>query len=202
MGILHATVSDDGATSVVKRGKMLREQMFCKGMGAAADGLELEPPVVYPPRPYSTAEYWTLTTGRDAYRGQCWNCHQYMNEGGIAFEHYDQTGVYRTVEKAFNDNSLVNIDASGILSNNVEYGDPWTTFNDLRGISEHIPVNAEAQDCLARSYYGYVQGEPVTGGARPTLIAMRKELAGDGNLRKMLTTLATSDALIYRKEED
>ena len=201
MGILHASVSDNEATSLVKRGKMLREQMFCKGMGAAADGLEPDP-VQYPPRPYSTAEYWTATTGPQASRGQCWICHQYMNEGGISFENYDQKGVYRDIEKAFNQASAtVPIVASGTLSDNTGSGQ-WATFNNVRDISEHIPTNSDAQACLASSYYGFVQGEPVRGGARETVKKMAKELAGRGNLRQMLTLLATSDALLYRKEED
>lgn len=199
MGILHASVSDDGATSLVKRGKMLREQMFCRGMGSAADGLDPDP-VDYPARPYSTAEYWRLTTGEHASRGQCWQCHQYMNEGGISFEHYDQTGVYREIEKSFNSVGTVTINASGVLLNNT--GGIWTTFDNVRDISEHIPSNPVAQDCLARSYYGYIQGEPVRGGARETVKAMTEELAGSGSLRKMLAALATSDALLYRKNED
>lgn len=199
MGILHVTLSNPETTSLVKRGKMLREQMFCRVV-KAGNGVVPED-VTFPTEPYTTRTYWNVATGEHASSGQCWTCHNFMNEGGAAFENYAADGKYRVVEKAYNAASDLPIDASGVLINNSGIGE-WFRFNDARDISRHIPENADAQDCLARSYYGYVQGQPVKGGSRQTVKAMTQDLAGSGELHKMLATLAASDALLYRKEGD
>jgi glucose/arabinose dehydrogenase len=200
MGIMHVSNSDNTATSLVKRGKMLREQMFCKTVGAGT-GLDPED-VTFPTEPYTTRTYWTLITGEHASSGQCWGCHVYMNYGGASFENYAADGRYRIVEKAYNNASVdVPIDASGVLADNTGLG-TWMSFNDARDISQHVPENADARDCLARSYYGYVLGEQPTAGGRQTVKDMSQDLAAGGLLHKMLARLATSDALLYRKEGD
>ena len=92
-GIVQILNSDFAATSLVKRGKMIRENMLCHKMGVPSG---IDPDTIdLPSHAITTRERWDVITGPDASEVQCWQCHQLMNEPGSALENYDQNGIYR-----------------------------------------------------------------------------------------------------------
>lgn len=203
-GLLHlggtlAATSDFEATSLVKRGIMIREQMFCREFGAPVEPDPVGP--VFPARPYTTRERWDLINGEQASGGRCWQCHQFMNDTGASMEHYDATGRYRTQEKAYNYEQypqMLPIKASGpfISSTGTE------PINDVRDIAKIIPRHPASQFCMAESYFRFVFGNKSDVQTSGTVKAVADGLKTSGSLTEMLRNLGTSKAFIYKTERN
>ena len=203
-GLLHlgqtqAATSDLVSTSLVKRGIMIREQMFCQEFGAPVEADPTEP--VYPSRAITTREHWDLVNGEQASQGRCWQCHKYMNDTGSSMEHYDAAGRYRTDEKAHNFDQYpqrLPIKASG----------PFLTatgseqINDVRDIARMIPLNTQSQLCMADSYFRFVFGNKSDASSSGTVKAIADGLRSSGSLKDMLRALGTAKAFTNRKERD
>ena len=203
-GLLHlgqtqAATSDLVSTSLVKRGIMIREQMFCQEFGAPVEADPTEP--VYPSRAITTREHWDLVNGEQASQGRCWQCHKYMNDTGSSMEHYDAAGRYRTDEKAHNFDQYpqrLPIKASG----------PFLTatgseqINDVRDIARMIPLNTQSQLCMADSYFRFVFGNKSDASSSGTVKAIADGLRSSGSLKDMLRGLGTAKAFTNRKERD
>ncbi|MBB3228246.1 glucose/arabinose dehydrogenase [Luteibacter sp. Sphag1AF] len=204
-GLLHqgltlAATSDVVATSLVKRGIMIREQFFCHEFGAPVEASP-EPPN-FPERAFSAREYWDLVNGEHASGGRCWRCHQFMNDTGSSMEHYDAAGRYRTEAKAYNYDThpeMLPVNSAGPLRDDTGMGD-WAQIQDVRGISALIPTNETALRCLADSYFRYAFGTRADANSAATVKDAAEILKTNGSIREMLRSLATTHALLYKKE--
>lgn len=201
-GLTQAATSDYMATSLVKRGIMIREQLLCREFG---EPVEADPETpTFPNRPITTRERWDLVNGEHASGGRCWQCHQFMNDTGASMEHYDAAGRYRLKERAYNHELFpvdVDINAAGPFVDNVGHGE-WAQIKDVRDIARFIPRNSTALTCMADSYFRYAFGNHSDALTAGTIKAMGDELKSSGSLRKMLHELATSNATLYKKERD
>lgn len=199
LGLTQAATSDLVSTSLVKRGIMVREQMFCREFGAPVEA-QPEGPTL-PTRAITTREYWDLVNGEHASNGRCWQCHQFMNDTGAASQNYDAAGRYRTVENAYNYNQypqIMPIDASGpfITSTGTEH------INDVRDIARIIPRHPASQFCMADSYFRFVFGTKSDASTSGTVKAIADGLKTSGSLAEMLRTLGTSKAFTYKTERN
>ena len=181
---------------------MIRENMFCHVFGAPVEADPDEPE--YPDRPISTRERWDAINGQHASAGRCWQCHQFMNDTGASMEHYDSTGRYRELERAYNfdqHDAMVRIDAAGPLLDGTGSFDLGPVEN-VRGIARILPKNPAAQACMADSYFRYAFGNKAD---RQSISAVRKMsdvLKEGGSLRDMLRAMALSQAYLYKKDRD
>jgi hypothetical protein len=96
-GILsHGSFLSNGAkfndTSPVKRGRIVRERLFCKNIGDPPPNVNIDAPVV-PEDAVCKPE--RLAAHR---QGGCASCHDLMDPLGFGLEGYDQFGVFRTHE--------------------------------------------------------------------------------------------------------
>ena len=163
-GILHQGLtqvvnSDYAATSLVKRGLMIRQHLLCRNIGVPVD---VDPDTIeLPSQPITTRQRWDIVNGETASAGQCWHCHQYMNDTGASLENYDAAGRWRVNEAAYNNPGVtLPIDASGPLVDNTGMA-IWLHFNNARDISAHLSSNLTALKCLADSYFRYATGHEV-----------------------------------------
>jgi glucose/arabinose dehydrogenase len=199
LGLTQAATSDFEATSLVKRGIMIREQMFCREFGAPVEPDPVGP--VFPDRPYTTRERWDLINGEQASGGRCWQCHQFMNDTGASMEHYDAAGRYRTQEKAYNYEQypqMLPIKASGpfLSSTGTE------PINDVRGIANIVPRHPASQFCMAESYFRFMFGNKSDASTSGTVKTIADGLKTSGSLTEMLRNLGTSKAFIYKTERN
>ncbi|NES11374.1 DUF1592 domain-containing protein [Pseudomonas laurentiana] len=202
LGLTQAATSDYQATSLVKRGIMVREQLFCREFGAPVDTMPGEPE--FPSRAVSTRERWDMVNGKEASQGRCWQCHQYMNDTGAAMEHYDATGRYRTHENAYNYGQFpvqLPINAAGPFVDNTGYTE-WAHVQDVRDIARLIPTNNVAQSCMADSYFRFAFGNEPDAGTAGTVKALSDGLKTSGSLTGMIRNLATSNAFLHKKGRD
>ncbi|MBC3496644.1 DUF1588 domain-containing protein [Pseudomonas sp. SWRI100] len=202
LGATQAATSDYQATSLVKRGIMIREQLLCREFGAPVDADPQEPQ--YPPRAISTRERWDLVNGEQASEGRCWQCHKYMNDTGSSMENYDASGRYRETEPAYNHAQFpvqVNIDAAGPFISNTGL-ENWASVHNVRDIARLLPTNLTAQTCMADSYFRFMFGNKVSAGSVGTLKAAAESLKTNGSLIQMIRELATSPVFLKRQEEN
>jgi hypothetical protein len=199
LGLTQAATSDYQATSLVKRGIMIREQMFCREFGAPVEADPSEPD--YPARAITTREHWDLVNGEQASGGRCWQCHQYMNDTGSSMEHYDAAGRYRREESAYNHAQypqMLPIKSSGpfLSVTGTEH------INDVRDIAKLIPRNPASLFCMADSYFRFAFGNKSDEATSGTVKAIADGLQASGSLREMLRALGTSNAFLYKTERD
>ncbi|UJB19170.1 MULTISPECIES: DUF1592 domain-containing protein [Lysobacter] len=201
-GLTQVATSDYEATALVRRGIMIRENMFCHAFGAPVEAGPDEPE--YPPRPISTRERWDAINGQHASAGRCWQCHQFMNDTGASMEHYDSAGRYRELERAYNFDQydeMVRINAAGPLldaSGSFDLG----PVENVRGIARILPKNPSAQACMADSYFRYAFGNKADRQSIGAVRQMSDVLKEGGSLREMLRTMALSQAYLYKKDRD
>ncbi|KOO14874.1 ABC transporter substrate-binding protein [Vibrio xuii] len=199
-GLTHVVNSDYAATSLVKRGLMIRQNLLCRTIGVPVD---VDPDSIeLPETPITTRERWDTINGQDASAGQCWQCHEFMNDTGASMENYSQTGEWRTTEPAYNDPSVtLPIDASGPLVDN-SGSHVMLEFNNVRDISAHFPTNATVLQCLADSYFRYAMGQEANANSNAGIQDMTKQLEKSGSITEMLETLATSQMFKFKKESN
>jgi len=202
LGATQAATSDYQATSLVKRGIMIREQLLCREFGAPVDADPQEPQ--YPPRAITTRERWDLVNGEHASEGRCWQCHKYMNDTGSSMENYDASGRYRETEQAYNHAQFpgqVKIDAAGPFISNTGL-ENWANVHNVRDIARLLPTNITAQTCMADSYFRFMFGNKVSAGSVATLKSAAESLKNNGSLIQMIRELATSPVFLKRQEEN
>jgi len=203
-GILHQGItqihnSDFAATSLVKRGKMIRENIMCHQMGVPSgidpDTIEL------PNSPITTRERWNIITGPDASDGQCWACHQLMNEPGSAFEKFDQTGKFREQELAYNDDSIfLDIDASGLIRNND--GSDFSSYNDARELTELLSNSDKVRECFAESVYRFHTGYEPDLLSLAGLESIQDSFKQNGDIKQLIKQLLNLESAIYRLDRE
>ncbi|MGY3570213.1 DUF1592 domain-containing protein [Vibrio paucivorans] len=198
-GLTQVVNSDYAATSMVKRGLMIRQNLMCRTIGVPVD---VDPDdIELPDSPITTRERWDIINGQDASAGQCWQCHEFMNDTGASMENYSQTGKWRIEEAAYNDPSvMLAIDASGPLVDN-SGASVLLDFNNSRDISAHFPTNATVLQCLADSYFRYAMGQEAGANSTAGVQDMTKQLEKSGSISEMLETLATSQMFKFKKED-
>ncbi|MBU2987179.1 DUF1588 domain-containing protein, partial [Saccharophagus degradans] len=199
-GIFQVSNSDFSATSLVKRGKFIRENMLCHMMGTPS-GVDPDT-ITLPEHPITTRERWDVITGPNASNGQCWQCHQLMNEPGSALENYDHAGRYRTEESAANDSSVaLTIDASGILRDNSGFN-TLTQYADARELSEYLAVSEQALSCFVDNAYRFTSGQQTDAQSEAAINALQQDFIIDGDIKTLFIELASSPAALYRSDRD
>ena len=200
-GLLHQGYtqvmnSDFAATSLVKRGKMVRENLLCHDMGVPVgiDPASIE----LPSHAITTRERWNVITGPDASEGQCWQCHKLMNDPGSALENFDQAGRLRTTELAYNQPSVaLAINASGILRDN-SGATELSYFNDAREMTQFLAESEDALSCFANSYYRYSQGYWPDQGVEADADAQAGNFISNGNVKALVKATVLSTSFLYR----
>jgi mono/diheme cytochrome c family protein/fibronectin type 3 domain-containing protein len=201
-GVLHQGLtqimnSDFAATSLVRRGKMIRENLMCHKMGVPSG---VDPSTIQlPTTPITTRERWNFITGPDASEGQCWECHQLMNEQGSSLEQFDAAGRYRITELDYNGSSAeLILDVTGTLRDNSS--DPLMQFDDARELTEYLGSSNLARACFADSFTRYATGHESDGYNKEELDGLKAKFDQDDNVRSMILWMAQSAMMRYRVE--
>jgi mono/diheme cytochrome c family protein len=199
-GILQVHNSDFTATSLVKRGKLIRENMMCHTMGVPSG---VDPSNIdLPEYPISTRERWDIITGPTASEGQCWACHQLMNEPGSVLESYDAAGQYRLTEEAYNDeNTNVSIATAGTLRSN-DAAESLLLYSDVRDLSEYLANSPVGQDCFVDNYAKFTTGYEPDNLTEADLGRWQEGFRQDGKIWPMVLNSITSESFLYRNDRN
>lgn len=174
-------------TSLVRRGKMLRERLLC--------GVITPPPgtvnnVLPPPDPnVSARQRFELHRSEPSCKG----CHALIDPLGSPFEEYDAIGRFRTQD------GLVAVDSTGEL---VGTRGSNAKVKDAVELADKLVAADDVQGCVARQWLRYAIGRADTEADRGSLLAVQKAFK-DSQLRipALVQAIVKSDALRYQVGE-
>ncbi|MGH1342598.1 MAG: DUF1592 domain-containing protein [Nannocystales bacterium] len=169
-----AMMSHPNVNSPTRRGLFVMEKLLC-------NEIPLPPPRVNP-EPILPQEGQTLreTLSQHMTDPGCASCHALMDPIGFAFENYDATGAYRTLDNG------QPIDASGEVAG-------IGSFEGAAELATIIAADERLPGCIVDNLYtqtlGFVPGE----GQEPGLDAVTTTFTAEGHrMKRMLIELTTS----------
>ena len=154
----HRTV-----TSPTLRGKFIQNALLCFDVPPPPPGVTTSLGEDVPGAPPKTTREKIAQHAADP---TCNGCHQFMDPLGLALEHFDALGAYRTTEYG------LPIDASGELAG--------AEFRDLGGLARVLRGHPDVGACLVRRMYRYATGHLEEFGEEPALRALYDRLAAGG----------------------
>jgi hypothetical protein len=180
---LLATHASPTESSLVLRGKFIRERLLCGTIAPPPGDVDTDLP---PPSPdLSPRERWEehLTDPT------CASCHLLMDPLGFAFEHYDAIGRWRDQIGPWN------VDAAGELTGTDVDG----PFDGPVELSAKLARSQIAADCFVRQWMLYAFARNL-GDDRDLVDDLASQWGGpDRAVRTLLHDIVTSDAFRYRK---
>jgi hypothetical protein len=184
-GLLAGLAKAD-RTSYVRRGKMVREALFCT---------DIPPP---PPGVSDTDETLPVTATARERAAQhrkspdCASCHEQFDPIGFAFENYDAIGRYRTMDEAGKP-----IDATADISGTDKLDGPIKNVLDL---VQKLGGDSEVRTCVARQWLRFALGRNEAPEDEPSLAgAVAAFGASNGKIGDLLLALAKSDSFRNQK---
>lgn len=188
--------SRSDSSSPTQRGHLVRSRILCQDVPPPPAGLDTK----------FTASS-DLKTTRDQYlqghaapdHQPCYGCHRIMDPIGVAFEHYDAFGKYRTTENG------VTIDATGTIysaSKDAASKDVDVDIDGLsgpQGLQTYLAQSDDVKACLVRywSYYAFGTASWAQDGC--TYQAIRAEAASKSySLKSVLSAILHSPRFTTR----
>jgi hypothetical protein len=178
-----ALASHPGISSPTLRGVAIRDHLLCQKV----------------PDPPGDVDFSLfedpdsgLKTARDRLEAHrtapaCAGCHKITDPIGLALEHFDGAGQFRTTENG------APIDTSGDLD-----GVP---FNDAIGLGKALRESPAAMSCVVGRLASYALGRSMTRNERPFVQYLEETFANDGyRFLDLVRTVAMSNALYKVKE--
>jgi len=156
LGIFHTSNSGPDTTHLIRRARVVRENLLCRNLGTPVGKI---PETIVVPELASTREFWTAVNGPES--GICWECHQYMNDVGFALDSFDIQGKYRTIETVQGIRSQEGLEAMfDILTDGYFLSDETgeISFTNLRDLSQIIGSSDKSAECMSTRYLQFVRG--------------------------------------------
>lgn len=187
------------SSSPTQRGHLVRSRILCQDVPPPPAGLDTK----FTPNA-------NLKTTRDQYlqghaapdHQPCYGCHKIMDPIGVAFEHYDAFGKYRTTENG------VEIDDTGTIYAATTDADGTVHDVDIKGLSgpnslqAYLAQSDEVKNCLVRYWSYYAFGTASWPQDKCTYDGIRKEAAGQSySLKSVLTAILHSKRFTSRVVE-
>ncbi len=184
-----AATSHNNATSIIHRGKAVRERLLC-GQLAPPDPAFLDVELELPSDP-------TVRDRMDARLGQatCGGCHALMDPIGIGMEDLDENGLFRSV---YADGKPV--DAEGqILGTDLE-----PDFNGVVELASALAHSELFQTCAAEQWLRYAIGRRDLGEQHECIVQdlSTRAAGGDASIAELLLGVVESESFIYRRAEE
>ncbi len=184
-----AATSLNNSTSIIHRGKAVREQLLC-GLLAPPDPAFLLVELELPDDPTVRDRMDSRLSAQT-----CGGCHMLMDPIGIGMEDMDQNGSFRS---SYSDGKPV--DAGGrILGTELEQD-----FTGVAELAQRIGHSDLFRDCATDQWLRYASGRSDLGKQHACLLdelSSQVEAGGD-SLDELLLAVVGSDAFIYRLEEE
>jgi hypothetical protein len=162
--------SRSNSSSPTQRGHLVRARLLCQDVPPPPDGLDVK---FTQNAQFKTTREQYLNSHAAPDHQPCYGCHRAMDPIGVAFEHYDAFGNYRTDENG------VTIDATGtIYSASKADGDvPIDGLSGPQGLQTYLAQSDEVKSCLVRYWSYYAFGSAGWTEDACTYDAIRKEAA-------------------------
>ncbi|HRE91161.1 MAG TPA: DUF1588 domain-containing protein, partial [Myxococcota bacterium] len=182
--VLSATAHSD-QTSPILRGLFVRERLLCQTFGAPPPDAGGLPPV--DPNA-TTRERFRQHTDNDA----CRSCHQYIDDLGFGFEHFDGVGRWRDTDQG------QPIDARGNLNDRECFGtNTDAPFEGLPALGRLVAESPTARACFAKQLARHTLGAFEKDRCAMAELERRFDESG-GGIKALVLDLVTSPTFTTR----
>lgn len=177
-------------TSPVLRGKFVRANLLCDPPPPPPDNVDISVP-----------ELSEGVTARDrasihlqAGNG-CSGCHKRMDPIGLAFEHFDAMGQFRTAEGG----QTIDVSGEVLYSQDTALAG---AFMGVKPLAQKLAVSSEVQQCVAAQIFRFAAGRYEAEDDACSLNSMQSAFkAANGNLIELMVAMTQTDAFLYRTQE-
>lgn len=174
-GLVLVTHAYPSKNSWVHRGKFVRERLLCATM----------------PPPPANVDFSNTNDPNRLTNAECKGCHELMDPIGKAFDLYDPTGQFSTLDP----NGLP-IDARGEVYNS-EIG----TFDSIVELAAELAKDPVVHACVANTWSTYALGRELTDDAC-SQTAIKETFDDSGHdIRALFVAIATSDAFRFTRAD-
>jgi hypothetical protein len=183
---VHAT-NDNGLTSLVFRGKFVREELLCSPVpDPPPNAFDENPPFT----PMTTPREWANLRMAKAL---CATCHTIMDPMGFGFENYDPIGQWRDVDRG------KSVDASG----NLVGSDVDGPFKGVPELGRKLASSKTVSDCVASRYFRFAVGREEDTRDACSVEQLKKSMRDTGgDMRELLVAYTQTDAFLFRSKGD
>lgn len=174
-------------TSPVLRGKFVRSMLLCQPPDPPPDDVNITVPDIDQGGTARERFSAHLTAG-----ASCNGCHSSMDPIGLAFEHFDAMGQYRTTE-----NGKV-IDVSGEI---FDAPDPVLAgpFAGVQEMAQKLAASTQVRDCMATQWFRFTVGRTEVQPDSCSLATLQTSFgAAGGDLHELIVGITQTDAFMYR----
>jgi hypothetical protein len=171
--------------SLVLRGKMIREKLFCTT-------LPPPPPEVNNTLPQADPKVSVRERFED-HRADvgCSKCHRLIDPLGIPFENYDGIGAFRTMD------GPAQVDPTSDLAGTSKADGP---VKDAIELVDRLAAADEVRDCVALQWFRFGVGRDEQAEDDASLAAIRDRFRQSGNnIPALVAAVAVSDAFRYQR---
>jgi hypothetical protein len=185
-GALLAGYAQEDESAPVRRGHMVRSQLFCQDMPPPPPSLKITQPVSDPNR--TTRQRFADHSNNPT----CAGCHRLMDPIGFGFESFDGAGRFRSTENG------QPIDAHGsIIGTSDDDGD----FDGAVELGQKLAASAQVRACLATNLLRFTFGRLDSDGDSRLLRSINKSFTADRRITDVLVDYVRADEFASRKVE-
>jgi hypothetical protein len=183
---VHAT-QDNGLTSLVFRGKFVRENLLCQPVpDPPPNAQDMNPPFT----PTTTPREWSMLRMAQPL---CGTCHAIMDPMGFGFENFDPIGHWRDTDRG------KPVDASGTLLGSEVDG----PFKGVPALGRKLASSKTVSDCVASQYFRFAVGREESPRDACSVELLKKSMIDTGgDLRALLLAYVQTDAFLFRSKGD
>ena len=189
--LVMARYANTNESHPFKRGSFFLDRILCQDLPEPAN-MGIMPPA--PDPDLTTRERFAAHSNSDS---SCFDCHQYLDGPGFAFENYDGAGGYRTRENG------QSIDTSGVLRGLETFeSDEEDPFTDFAHMNQILVGSTRGSECMATQYYRFATGREETDADQCELEALTEEFIQNGsNLQTLILSIVNSRSFTHRRAQ-
>jgi hypothetical protein len=173
-GLVLVTHAYPAKNSWVHRGKFVRERLLCSPM----------------PPPPPNVDFSNTNDPNRLTNEQCKGCHLLMDPIGKAFDTYDPTGQFATVDA----------EGESIDPNGEVFASDIGAFDSIVELAAELAADKTVHACIAGTWATYALGRALGGEDSCAKSSIEADFAASGrDLRELFVAIARSDAFRFTK---
>jgi hypothetical protein len=184
---LAALLARPNETNPISRGLFLRKTLMCQELPPPPPGV----PIPQLP-PVSATQSTRDRLEQHASDPLCASCHGMIDPPGYALENFDQVGRHRTSDGG------KPVDTSGTMTMGGDLTGPFASGGELLG---RLAQSPDIRGCFAQKYFEYAASHTIAAQDQCSLEQLKKTFVPSGDLRELVTAIATSDSFRLRLSE-
>lgn len=169
-------------SSLTRRGKLIREEVFCEDLPEPPDAADLTVPAPAPGA--TTRERFEEHRANET----CATCHERIDPIGFAYESFDAVGRWRDLDQG------LPVDTEGdLLGTDVD-----RTVDGPVQMAAALAESVQVERCVVRQWFRFALGRRETDADNCSLAQAEAAMEAPDNLRQLILSIVTSESFRHR----